>query len=143
VYRASAGVRFERFGAGVEAVRALGQAGLYPTNCRLLDPAEVARNRVGDGTGTMLMLGFESADHPLDAWIERALECCRDQGGATPGGVAISDRSGTTGRGGSATGVGRSSACRITSRLSPAWARSSTPSRARFRGTGSPSFTPA
>jgi alkyldihydroxyacetonephosphate synthase len=101
VYRASAGVRFERFEAGVEAVRALGQAGLYPTNCRLLDPAEVARNRVGDGTGTMLMLGFESADHPLDAWIERALECCRDQGGATPGGVAISDGSETAGRGGS------------------------------------------
>jgi alkyldihydroxyacetonephosphate synthase len=27
------------------------------------------------------VLGFESADHPLDAWIARALECCADHGG--------------------------------------------------------------
>ena len=27
------------------------------------------------------MLGFESADHPLDAWMERALELCADHGG--------------------------------------------------------------
>jgi alkyldihydroxyacetonephosphate synthase len=101
VHRASAGVRFERFEAGVAAVRALGQAGLYPTNCRLLDPVEVARNRVGDGTGTMLMLGFESADHPLGAWIERALECCRDHGGTTPGGVTIRDAPQAPARGGS------------------------------------------
>ncbi|MBI3799586.1 MAG: FAD-binding oxidoreductase, partial [Deltaproteobacteria bacterium] len=80
VYRASASVQFASFESGVAAVRALSQTGLYPTNCRLLDPAEVARNKVGDGQGTMLMLGFESADHPLDAWINRALECCADHG---------------------------------------------------------------
>ena len=27
------------------------------------------------------MLGFESADHPLDAWMARALELCADHGG--------------------------------------------------------------
>jgi hypothetical protein len=27
------------------------------------------------------MLAFESADHPLDAWIKRALEICKDHGG--------------------------------------------------------------
>ena len=43
VYRASAGVHFEKFESGVAAVRALSQAGLYPANCRLLDPAEVKR----------------------------------------------------------------------------------------------------
>ena len=28
------------------------------------------------------MLGFESADHPLGPWLDRALECCADHGGA-------------------------------------------------------------
>ncbi|MBI3301338.1 MAG: FAD-binding oxidoreductase [Deltaproteobacteria bacterium] len=101
VYRASTGVRFARFESGVAAVRAISQAGLYPTNCRLLDPAEVARNKVGDGTGTMLMLGFESADHPLDTWINRALECCADHGGTTPNGVVSRGAGEVTGRGGS------------------------------------------
>jgi alkyldihydroxyacetonephosphate synthase len=94
-------VRFASFDSGVAAVRAVSQAGLYPTNCRLLDPAEVARNKIGDGTGTMLMLGFESADHPLEAWINRALECCRDHGGTTPNGVVIRGSGEVTGRGGS------------------------------------------
>ena len=31
------------------------------------------------------MLGFESADHPLDAWLARALELCRDHGGSPAG----------------------------------------------------------
>jgi alkyldihydroxyacetonephosphate synthase len=96
IYRASAAVRFERFESGVAAVRALSQAGLYPTNCRLLDATEVARNKVGEGT--MLMLGFESADHPLDAWITRALECCADYGGTTPQGVVIRGGGETAGR---------------------------------------------
>ena len=101
VYRASAAVSFAGFESGVAAVRALSQTGLYPTNCRLLDPAEVARNKVGEGTGTMLMLGFESADHPLDTWINRALECCADHGGTTPNGVVIRGGGETAGRGGS------------------------------------------
>ncbi len=101
VYRASAGVRFERFADGVAATRALSQSGLYPTNCRLLDPMEVKRNKVGDSTGTMLMLGFESADHPLESWINRALECCKDFGGATPNGVVIRGSGETAGREGS------------------------------------------
>ena len=39
-HRASAGVQFEDFAAGARGVRALSQSGLYPTNCRLIDPAE-------------------------------------------------------------------------------------------------------
>lgn len=101
VYRASAGVQFEKFEAGVEAVRQLSQAGLYPTNCRLLDPAEVKRNKVSESGGSMLMLGFESADHPLETWINRALECCADHGGTTPNGVVIRGSGETTGRSGS------------------------------------------
>lgn len=101
VFRASTAVRFEKFASAVAAVRILSQSGLYPTNCRLLDPMEVKRNKVGDGTGTMVMLGFESADHPLEAWMNRALECCRDHGGTTPNGVIIKGGGETTGREGS------------------------------------------
>ena len=70
--RASTAVHFEKFEDGVEAIRLLSQSGLYPTNCRILDPTEVKRNKIGDGSGgSLLMLGFESADHPLEAWINR------------------------------------------------------------------------
>jgi alkyldihydroxyacetonephosphate synthase len=80
-FRASASVRFSSFEAAVTCVRALSQSGLNPTNCRLLDPAEVAWTGVGDGSSPTLVLGFESADHELRAWMDRALELVRDFGG--------------------------------------------------------------
>jgi alkyldihydroxyacetonephosphate synthase len=57
--RASAPVRFERFMAGAEAVRALSQSGLYPTNCRLIDAREAEVTGAGDGSHALLVLGFE------------------------------------------------------------------------------------
>ncbi|MEA2423531.1 MAG: alkyldihydroxyacetonephosphate synthase, partial [Thermoleophilaceae bacterium] len=80
-FRAGASVHFDGFEAGAEAVRALAQSGLWPSNCRLLDPAEAALTGAAPEGKALLVLGFESADHPLDAWIERALECCADHGG--------------------------------------------------------------
>ena len=86
-WRASAGVRFQSFESGVEAARAVAQAGLYPANCRLLDAGEAATSAgVGDGSA-LLVLGFESADHAVEAWMARGLECCADHGGAVPEGV--------------------------------------------------------
>ncbi len=81
VFRASASVRFAEFGSAVDAVRALSQSGLFPSNCRLLDPAEARLNNVGDGRESILVLGFESADHALEPWMERALQLVRDFGG--------------------------------------------------------------
>lgn len=78
-WRASAAVKFADFGAGVDAVRALSQSGLHPANCRLLDPVEAFVNAGADTA--VLVLGFESADHPIRARMERALELCRDHGG--------------------------------------------------------------
>jgi len=79
-HKASAGVTFDNFEAGAEAVRALSQSGLYPTNCRLLDPGEAALT--GAATeGALLVLGFESADHPVDPWMDRAVELVSDHGG--------------------------------------------------------------
>jgi len=36
---------------------------------------------VGDGRSCLLLLGFESADHPVDAELARGLELCADHGG--------------------------------------------------------------
>jgi alkyldihydroxyacetonephosphate synthase len=73
-FKASATVHFDTFEEGAEAVRAIAQSGLYPTNCRLLDEAEGKLTGVSDRP--MLVLGFESADHPVDEWMKRALEIC-------------------------------------------------------------------
>lgn len=80
-FRAAASVQFNTFFNAVYAVRAISQAGLYPANCRLLDPTEALINGAGDGEHSVLVLTFESADHPLDEWLKRALELCADFGG--------------------------------------------------------------
>ena len=80
-FRASASVRFDNYFKGVACVRALAQSGLNPANCRLLDPMETVFSSVGDGSHAILVLGFESADHPLQPWMARALELVREHGG--------------------------------------------------------------
>ena len=89
--RASTAIRFEGadgFLRGARAVRALAQSGLHPTNCRLLDPAEAANSgAAASPDAAVLVLGFESADHALDAWMARAVELCRDAGGEVPEGA--------------------------------------------------------
>ena len=81
-HRASATARFPDFRQAAEAVRAIAQSGLNPANCRLIDAAEAALNGSGDGRHHLLVLGFESADHPQDTRLERACELVRDHGGA-------------------------------------------------------------
>jgi alkyldihydroxyacetonephosphate synthase len=126
-FKSSAAVRFDDFATGVEAVRALSQSGLYPTNCRLLDPEEAAltgavpaqdpsspsrppeerasplgpsAERASPLGDALLILGFESADHPVDAWMARGLECCADHGGR----ATIADRKGGRASGGTTGG---------------------------------------
>jgi alkyldihydroxyacetonephosphate synthase len=90
-FKATASVEFPGFDAGAAGVRALTQSGLYPSNCRLLDPGEARLTGAvpasdDDGPGAALVvLGFESADHPLEPWMARALECCADHGGRPRG----------------------------------------------------------
>ena len=79
-HRASAALRFGDFAAAAEAIRAVGQAGLYPTNLRLVDAEEARLAGAGDGGFHLALLAFESADHPVDAWMSRALECMADHG---------------------------------------------------------------
>ncbi len=80
-WRASASVCFDDFDAAVRATRALAQSGLNPTNCRLLDSREAFLHRVADGSCAVLLVGFESHDHPLEPWMERALSIATDLGG--------------------------------------------------------------
>jgi len=80
-FRASATVRFADFETAAGAARAIAQAGLYPANCRVLDPLEAQLTGTDDSGDTILLLAFESADHPLGAWIARAVECARDHHG--------------------------------------------------------------
>jgi len=83
-FRENAALTFPDFLSASEAVRALSQAGLYPSNLRILDPNEAWFNGVADGSVAVMVLGFESADHELGAWMKRALECCADHGGLIP-----------------------------------------------------------
>jgi alkyldihydroxyacetonephosphate synthase len=80
-WRASASVRFQRFSDGVTATRALSQSGLFPSNCRLLDEKEAMLHRVATDGRAVLLLAFESADHPVEPWMERALSIATDVGG--------------------------------------------------------------
>jgi alkyldihydroxyacetonephosphate synthase len=90
-FRANASVTFPDFLQAAGAVRAICQAGLYPANVRILDPAEALNNGVADGSVAVMVLGFESADHTLEPWIARALELCADHGGSVPKEVASTD----------------------------------------------------
>jgi alkyldihydroxyacetonephosphate synthase len=102
-HRASAGVRFPTFASGAECVRSLSQSGLHPSNCRLIDPAEARFTMSGDGTFALLVLGFESSDHPCDFPMDRALAICAEHGG-----VAGERRGSSSGGRGSGAGEGAS-----------------------------------
>ena len=80
-FRASAVAQFASFADGALAARSLAQSGLWPSNCRLLDAAEAMMTGAGDGDAHLLLIGFESADHPVDPALARALELVRDHGG--------------------------------------------------------------
>jgi alkyldihydroxyacetonephosphate synthase len=96
-FRAAASVMFDSFDTGVAAARALAQSGLHPSNCRLLDRAEARFSGAGDQP--VLLVGFESASHPVDALLAQALESCADHGGRlAPGSSAPAGGDGPAGR---------------------------------------------
>jgi alkyldihydroxyacetonephosphate synthase len=80
-FRRSTTVRFHDYEKAVAAVRTISQAGLYPANARLIERDEAKFTEAGDGSYNLLMLSFESADHPLEPWMDRAIEICGDHGG--------------------------------------------------------------
>src|ERR1051326_5554585 len=98
-FRAGGAVRFPGFFTAARALRAIAQAGLYPANCRILDPQEAYNTGAGEGNAAIMVLAFESADHPVEAWMARALECCGDHAGELEqAGAPDAHREGAAGR---------------------------------------------
>jgi hypothetical protein len=54
-------------------LRAIAQAGLYPSNCRILDAQEAFNTGAADGSVAIMVLGFESGDHRrMPGWHVRS-----------------------------------------------------------------------
>ena len=71
-------------------MRAISQSGLNPANCRLLDAGEARMTMAGDGSHALLVLGFESVDHPVDGLMERALAgMCRARRAPCPSATIV------------------------------------------------------
>ncbi|MGA7689411.1 MAG: FAD-binding oxidoreductase [Jiangellales bacterium] len=82
-WRAAAPVHFSGVTGlhdAITAARFVAQSGLRPANCRVLDPTEAQTAGVSDGS-SVLLLGFESADHPVEDALARALAIAADVGG--------------------------------------------------------------
>ncbi|WP_117211210.1 FAD-binding oxidoreductase [Allorhizocola rhizosphaerae] len=80
-FRSRATISFAEYQAGVAASKDLAQSGLMPANCRLLDPLESLIAADSDSPMAALLLAFESADHPVESALDRAIELCRAHGG--------------------------------------------------------------
>ena len=79
-----AAVRFATFAAGIDALRAIAQSGLRPSNCRLIDAEEARMTGASDGSAALLVLGFEGASEatmPVGELLDKALHLCAEAGG--------------------------------------------------------------
>jgi alkyldihydroxyacetonephosphate synthase len=82
VFKATATIEFPDFTeAAVGAVRLIAQSRLGPSNCRLIDPLEAATMGAGDGSATLLLLGFESADLPVGELLDQGIAIAVEHGG--------------------------------------------------------------
>lgn len=80
-FRARSAVGFTEYSDAVAAGRSIVQSGLTPANCRVLDPLEAMLGAAATDGSARLLLGFESADHPVDALLVAAEQLCREHGG--------------------------------------------------------------
>lgn len=110
-FKLSCGVEFDDFLAAANAVREISQSGLHPSNCRLLDALEAGTTGAGTGEKDLLVLGFESAHHPVDDPMRLAVEIAREHGGS-PGAVGGAKRRGGDEAGGGTTDASPSGAHR-------------------------------
>lgn len=80
-HKASTSVSFTQVDQGFDAVRTIAQSGLNPSNCRLLDVGEAALSGASADGSNVLVLGFESAHHPVDDALAAAVDIARQHGG--------------------------------------------------------------
>jgi alkyldihydroxyacetonephosphate synthase len=95
-WQVTASLTFDDWATAVTATRTIAQAGLYPANCRLLDPAEAFLNAGTPVAGGLLVLAFESADHPIEPWLDRAVAIATECGGMVTSRRSRETESGTT-----------------------------------------------
>lgn len=101
VFKATATVEFPDFvKAATGAVREIVQSRLGPSNCRLIDPAEAAMMGAGDGSATLLLLGFESAHVPVGVLLDQAVAIAEANGGRVTGRKIVEPRSADDGSAG-------------------------------------------
>jgi alkyldihydroxyacetonephosphate synthase len=75
-------VTFADMAAAMAAVRAIAQSGLHPANCRLLDPGEAALSGASSSGECVLVLGVESAGHPVESRLAELTDLARSHGGS-------------------------------------------------------------
>ncbi len=80
VHRTQATVFFDDVARAIDAARAIAQSGLLPSNCRVIDRHEAMLTGVS-ADQSALLLAFESADHELGEWMDRALHIAVRAGG--------------------------------------------------------------
>ncbi|QES46926.1 FAD-binding oxidoreductase [Streptomyces venezuelae] len=110
-HKASAAVAFTDFQDALRAVRALAQSDLSPANCRLLDSGEAALSGAAQDGSAVLVLGFESADEPVTARLDRAVGLARSYGGRYGGTAGRDEAAGDAGD--AAVGAWRSAFLRM------------------------------
>ena len=144
-FRESAAVLFDSFESGAQAVRALSQSGLHPSNCRLLDPGEAALTGAapdGQAAARARLRVRRPRARPLDGARARALRGPRRAAARAAGGAAASapPPSAASPRAPGATPSSRRPTCATRS-----WppASSPRPSRPRSPGTASRSWSTA
>jgi alkyldihydroxyacetonephosphate synthase len=90
-FKASASATFPDMTAATAAVRAIAQAGLYPANCRLLDPGEAALSGASTAGECVLVLGVESAVQPVEGRLAELTDVARSHGGSVSAGDGAKD----------------------------------------------------
>jgi len=77
-FRNTSTLLFKNYDDAVNATRKIAQSGLYPSNCRLVDPLESFSMGLGDGNSSVLLLGFESAIGPVDEKLKQAISLTQE-----------------------------------------------------------------
>jgi len=110
VFRAKATALFDSMDVAAEAVRQVVQTRLWPSNLRLLDPVEAHKAAGGDGGHALLIIAFESADHPQERNLRLVIDMVEHLGGTVPdSSVRVIDESDTVGQDGAAAAAWRKS----------------------------------
>lgn len=81
-FRRSVSATFPNMTQAFAAVREVAQSGVNPANCRLLDPGEAALSGASSAGEWVLVLGVESAHHPVDDTMGLLVDMVRSHGGS-------------------------------------------------------------